>query len=464
MGSLSPKSIVAELDKYVIGQDQAKKMVAIALSNRERRKKLSAELRQGVVPKNILLIGPTGVGKTEISRCLAAIIDAPFLSVEATRFTEVGYVGRDVESIVHDLVEVAAAKVYRERVREVEKSAEKLASEKILDYLCRQAADDKERPAAVKKQQSVGGRTKAAGKGEPRSKARQRMAQMLADNQLEDHYIEIEVSAGGDAGDLLSSSLADLDDGDALFGDSGRNQRCPSNEGTQRRKVRVKEARRILAREETNKLLDFDQLLEQAVTLAQEDGVVFIDEIDKIVAPKVEIGRDVSGEGVQRGLLALLEGTSIVTRYGTVKTDHILFLAAGTFSQRKPTDLTPELQGRLPLQVELAPLTQHDFERILVEPQHALVRQYQALMETEDVKLVFAEDGIKEMARLAVHMNEHVENIGARRLQTLVEKVLEDLNFNAAERAGETVVVDADFVSKRVGPLVKEQALSQYIL
>jgi len=463
MGNLSPKAIVEELDRYIVGQKEAKKAVAVALCNRERRKKLPPELLQGVMPKNILLAGPTGVGKTEIARCLAATIDAPFLRVEATRFTEVGYVGRDVESIIHDLVEVCAAKAYQEKMREVESSAEKLAAEKILDCLCCQM-DGKSGRLMAKKRQAVGGSSNTTRKSaRPGIKTRQRVAKMLQDHQLEDQLIEIEIGNDDESREMLCPIRPELGETESVFGEFDRALRL-SAVGLQRRKVSVKEARRILVREEANKLLDFEQLMEQAVKRAEEDAVVFIDEIDKLVAPKIDMGRDVSGEGVQRGLLPFLEGATVVTRCGMVKTDHILFITAGTFYQNKPTDLTPELQGRFPLQVELDSLSEEDLGKILIEPQNSLIRQCEALLATEGVKLTFLEEGIREMARIAVMMKERMGNIGARRLHTVVEKTLEELNFTASERTGEMVIVDADYVSQQAGCLVKDESLGHYIL
>jgi ATP-dependent HslUV protease ATP-binding subunit HslU len=469
MGEFTPKTIVEELDKYIVGQKEAKKAVAIALSNRERRRKLPPEIRSDVIPKNILMIGPTGVGKTEISRRLAAMINAPFVKVEATKFTEVGYVGRDAESIVHDLVEMSARKVYHEQLKQVESNAERLASDRIVGYLYQQMTQ-KGRKVVEKGQQAPGARARIAKSppamtgGIPLSAVtRERLAKLLASNKLEDHFVEIEVSES-EAGGVFFDPRLDMElDGDPLwFDDPGRGGRGRS--GQRKKKVRVREARRILVREEANKLLDFDQVVDRAVTDTEENGLVFIDEIDKLCGPKMDMGRDVSGEGVQRDMLPLLEGTTVMTRYGPLNTEHILFIAAGTFSQNRPSDLIPELQGRFPLRVELNPLTLHDFERILTEPRNSLTNQYKALLATEGVTLEFAADGIQEIARLAVLMNERMENIGARRLFTIIEKLVEDLSFTASERMGERVVIDADYVSQQVGSLVKDENLSRYIL
>jgi len=468
MGELTPKSIVGQLDRYIVGQEEAKRAVANALCNRERRRKLPEEMRQDVIPKNILMIGSTGVGKTEIARRLAAIVDAPFLKVEATKFTEVGYVGKDVESIIHDLVEVSVDKVYHEELKEIETKAERLATQRIVGYLCRQMGQRKR--AVAKGQQAlssvskVGGKASiAAGDGGASNITRRQVAELLRNQQLEEQLIEIEVGEGVAAmGSIVEPSIGiDWEDADPLDefyeGVKGRG-------GQRKRKVRVKEARRILMREEANKLLDFDQVLEQAINRVEENGLVFIDEIDKIIGPKVDVGRDVSGEGVQRDILPLLEGTTVMTRHGAVKTDHILFIAAGTFSQNKPSEIIPELQGRFPLRVELKSLDQHDLERILTEPHNSLIKQYQALLATEGIDLVFTDDGIREITRLVVMMNERNDNIGARRLYTIMEKLLEDLSFSAAEIEDKQVVVDANYVFQQVGGLIKDENLSRYIL
>ncbi|MBM4445005.1 MAG: ATP-dependent protease ATPase subunit HslU [Chloroflexi bacterium] len=462
----TPRSIVEDLDRYVIGQQEAKRALAVALSNRERRRKLPPDIRADVMPKNILMMGPTGVGKTELARRVAGILDAPFTKVEATKFTEVGYVGRDVESIIHDLVEVSAAKVYREEVKQIESNAEKLATERIATYLYQQmATTDKQ----VKHEgRRVSGSIPKMQGPHPSWKGREtvtltraKLAKLLASRKLEDQLVEIEVSDPEPAGAGFDPRLEMDMVNDGVFGDC-RNQREPS--GERKRKVRVKEARRILTREEANKLLDYDQVVDEAMRRVEDDGVVFIDELDKICGPKLDLGRDISGEGVQRDLLPLLEGTTVATRYGPVKTDHILFVAAGTFSKSKPTDLIPELQGRFPLRVELNPLSQQDLETILVEPRNSLVKQYEALLATEGLSVVFTEDGVQEIARLATLMNERTENTGARRLFTIVEKLVEDLSFTAPERKGQRVEIDAPYVIEQVGDMVKDENLGRYIL
>lgn len=463
MENLTPRAIVRELDKYIVGQEAAKKAVAIALRNRERRWSLPREMKEEVMPKNILLIGPSGVGKTELSRRMAALMDAPFVVVEATKFTEVGYVGRDVESIVHDLVDTSVSHVYETKLKEVEGKAEKLANEKIVHYLYQQRVSKKKKLVAK-------GRTEVVTKSSTDSEeltpglAKRYLARALSGHKLEEEIIEIEVSPGADSpfADYRGGCYYGDDMGDPADEESGEGKRC--GPPRRRRKVTVREARRILSRQEANKLMDFDELGDVALKHAENYGVVFIDELDKLASPPIEIGRDISGEGVQRDLLPIIEGTSVMTRCGMIKTDHILFIGAGTFYRNKPSDLIPELQGRFPLRVELKALTQEDLEKILVEPQNSLCKQYQALMSTENVELTFAPEGVKEIARLAALMNERMENIGARRLHTIMEKVLEELNFTAGEQAGEKVVVDAAYVNSHMGDLIKNEDLSRYIL
>lgn len=476
MNNLTPRAIVRELDKYIVGQNGAKKVVAIALSNRERRRRLTPEMRQEILPKNILMIGPTGVGKTEVARRLAAIINAPFIKVEATNFTEVGYVGRDVESIISELVETAVMRNYEKKLKEVETKAEKLATEKIVDYLCKQWPRAIAK-AAVKVESALGFNAEeswpslASGKTSLRQRQhsprhRQLIASLVQGHHLEDQVIQIEVSSESES---AAYGLEDMplrlhpDEGTDPLGEMADNYRGYTRE-KRWRKVAIKDARRILAREAAKRLVDFDQIVEQAVEQAEESGVVFIDELDKLAGPRVEVGRDVSGEGVQRDLLPILEGATAMTRFGAVKTEHILFIGAGSFYQSKPSDLIPELQGRFPLRVELAPLNQADLKRILVEPRNALTKQYQALMRTEGVELAFAEDGLDEIARMATVMNERLENIGARRLYTIMEQALEELSFSAPEKAGQTIVVDAAYVSQRVANLIADEDLSRYIL
>lgn len=475
MSDLTPKRIVEELNRYIVGQDQAKRAVAVALCNRERRRKLDPQMQREVTPKNIILIGPTGVGKTEIARRMAALVNAPFVKVEATKFTEVGYVGRDVDSIVSELVESAVMKVYEEKLKEVEHKAESIASERLLNYVCQQLGDDTKKPVAPAgarrrkrdKQAMAAGTCLTVGPAPGRTasgRTRQKVSSMLQTRQLDDQLIEIEVyeepepmPSYGDYGGW------DAYDPKGEMAEGGEPARSYSGQ-KRRRRVSVREARRILTREEANKLLDYGQVVDNALREVEEDGVVFVDEMDKLVGPRVEVGRDVSGEGVQRDLLPLVEGTTVMTRYGPVKTDHVLFIAAGCFYRNKPSELIPELQGRFPLRVELDALSQEDLKRILMEPENSLTRQYQALLETERVNLEFTEDGISEIARLATVMNHKGDNIGARRLNTIVEKTLEDANFSAPEHAGETITVDSGYVSQHVGGMVKDDDLSRYIL
>lgn len=470
MDNLTPRAIVRELDKYIVGQEEAKKAIAIALRNRERRRWLSKEMREEVMPKNIVLIGPSGVGKTEVARRMAALVQAPFVMAEATRFTEVGYVGRDAESIIYDLVETSMTQVYEQKLKEVESKAQKLATEKIIHYLHQQLGLRRKKLAAKGQGSAVAVSTKratpqAATASEAVSPADKRLlGQLLSSHKLDEEIIEIEVSG------VAEAPYMDYRGG-YYYGEEGFDMPVGMGEGDKghsqqrrRRKVTVREARRILFRQEANRLMDFEELSEVALKMAENHGVVFIDEIDKLAAPSIEIGRDISGEGVQRDLLPIIEGTTVLTRYGPVKTDHILFVAAGTFYRNKPSDLIPELQGRFPLRVELKPLRQEDLERILVEPENSLCKQYQALLATESVELTFAPDGIREIARLAALMNERMENIGARRLHTIMEKVLEEINFSAEEKSGEKIVVDAAYVSSHVGDLVKNEDPSRYIL
>jgi ATP-dependent HslUV protease ATP-binding subunit HslU len=480
MKNLTPQSVVAELDKYIVGQTEAKRAIAVALRNRYRRQQLPPEIAREIAPKNLLLIGPTGVGKTELARRVAALADAPFVKVEATKFTEVGYVGKDVDSIVHDLVEASVQLVHEEKLKEVEARAETQATEKILNYLVQQLPVATRKVAA--KRGGAGAAQAAAEVAEspspplrprPISRAdkarlhreRDRLRALLQNKQLEDQIIEIEVGGeidrfetmlelGGPNPVEMSDAYSDFVE--AYNGVGGSRRRS--------RRVSVKEARRILTREEASKLIDMENVIEMAVQRAEASGVVFIDELDKVAGPRHEFGSDVSGEGVQRDLLPIVEGTTVSTRYGPIKTDHVLFVAAGSFYHNKPSDLIPELQGRFPLRVELKSLTEEDFRRILTEPENALTKQYIALLGTEGVTITFGDDAIAEIARLAVLMNERMENIGARRLHTIMERVLEEISFSAADHAGETIHIDADYVRARMADLIKDQDLSRYIL
>jgi ATP-dependent HslUV protease ATP-binding subunit HslU len=472
MKDLTPQQIVRELDRYIVGQHEAKRAVAIALRNRYRRLALPAEMQAEITPKNILMIGPTGVGKTEIARRLARLADAPFIKVEATKFTQVGYVGRDAESIVRDLMETAVGMVHEERASQVREQAVKMAEDRICDILLKKSYTDETivpRIASRAKVQSVGGgattttvKSSTTTTRRPnRHQARKIVAERLARNELDEQMIEIELEpedgypsvfefVAGIASDELSDGFPEL-----LGSPNGRRRS---------RQVSVKEARRLLTQEEANKLIDLDEVIERSTQRVEQSGVIFLDEIDKIVGSKVDAGPDVSGEGVQRDLLPIIEGSTVMTRFGPVKTDHILWIAAGAFHNAKPADLIPEMQGRLPLRVELAPLSEDDYKSILTQPENALTRQYEALLSVENLSLEFTNDGLEELARSAYRMNERVENIGARRLHTITERVLEDVSFRAPELAGETVTIDATFVRDKLADLIEDEDLNRYIL
>jgi ATP-dependent HslUV protease ATP-binding subunit HslU len=435
MTDFSPREIVSELDRFIVGQGDAKRAVAIALRNRWRRLQLDDRLREEVLPKNILMIGPTGVGKTEISRRLAKLAGAPFLKVEATKFTEVGYVGRDVEQIVRDLVEIAIGLTREKKRKDVKTRAEKAAEDRVLDAL-------------------VGANASASTKEAFRKK--------LRSGEMDDKEIEIEVQASGggtpmiDIPGMPGAQMGAISIGD-IFGKLGGSR-------TKTRRVTVHDSYEILINEESDKLLDTEQLTQEAIRAVENNGIVFLDEIDKICARDGRMGADVSREGVQRDLLPLIEGTTVATKHGAVKTDHILFIASGAFHISKPSDLLPELQGRLPIRVELKPLSRDDMRRILTEPEASLIKQYIALMATEGVTLEFSEDAIDAVADVAVAVNSSVENIGARRLQTVMERILDDVSFGAPDRSGETVKIDAAYVDKHVGDLAKNTDLSRFIL
>jgi ATP-dependent HslUV protease ATP-binding subunit HslU len=453
MDGLTPQRIVQELDRYIVGQADAKRGIAIAVRNRYRRQQLEQPMRDEVTPKNVLMIGPTGVGKTEIARRIAKLIDAPFIKVEATKFTEVGYVGRDVESIIRDLIEATVNKVQEQRQRDVRERAESLATERLIGYLCPSttAKDAREAPAAT------------AAEASRLKRRRKRVAEQLATQKLEEQLVEIEVDA-----DEPFAPVIEIDGGMSAEDMQETFHEFVASVATNRRRMRsvpVREARKILIEQEAEKLIDWEQVVDGARERVEQAGIVFIDEIDKVANGRSELhGADISREGVQRDLLPIVEGSTVQTRYGPVKTDHILFVAAGAFHHSKPSDLLPELQGRFPLRVELQSLTPAELERILREPENSLPRQYTALLETEDVHLEFTDDGIAELAHSAVAMNDRIENIGARRLTTVVEKVLDQVSFEAPERAGETLVIDGAYVKSRLGKLLESEDLAKYIL
>ncbi|MGC8954504.1 MAG: ATP-dependent protease ATPase subunit HslU [Fervidobacterium sp.] len=451
---LTPRQIVEELDKYIIGQKEAKKAVAIAIRNRIRRQRLPEEWRKEVVPKNILLIGPTGVGKTEIARRLAQISGSPFLKVEATKFTEVGYVGKNVDSMIRDLVEIAVNMVKQEKIKEVEPKVKSLVEERILDAL-----------VPTKKQSvpfaNIFGFQTVQEQPEEQDTRRRRaeLREKLANGELEDVEIEIDVEVNQPG--LGFIGMPDMEDMGIDFSQILGNI-LPKQK--RKRRMKISEARRILTPIESEKIIDIDEVIQKALGLAQERGIIFIDELDKVVGTGQSHGPDVSRQGVQRDLLPIVEGTTVTTRYGPVRTDYILFIGAGAFHMSKPTDLIPELQGRFPIRVELEPLKQEDFVRILTEPENALLKQYKALLYTEGIELDFTNDAINELARIAYHLNEKMENIGARRLYTVVEKVLEDIMFQAPEIEQKKIVIDKDYVTRKLDEIVKDENLSAYIL
>ena len=436
VSALSPREIVSELDRYVIGQKEAKKAVAVALRNRWRRQALSDEMRDEVLPKNILMIGPTGVGKTEISRRLSKLAEAPFIKVEATRFTEVGYVGRDVEQIVRDLIEIAIAMEKEKRRKEVKAKAELKAEEKVLDAL-------------------VGNKASVA--------TRESFRKRLRNGDLDNNEIEIEVQENNSG--LQSFEIPGMPGGNVGMVNLGDILgKSMGNKKGKKKKMNVKESHEILVAQESDKMIEEDKIIKEAKKTTEENGIVFLDEIDKVSARSDRVGGDVSREGVQRDLLPLIEGTTVSTKHGPIKTDHILFIASGAFQLAKPSDLLPELQGRLPIRVELNALNEEDFKRILKEPDNSLIKQYKELLKTENVNLVFTDDGIDKLANISAEVNSSVENIGARRLHTIIEKVLDDISFNATDRAGETVTIDEKYVNDNLGDLVRDTDLSKFIL
>jgi ATP-dependent HslUV protease ATP-binding subunit HslU len=451
---LTPREIVVELDKYIVGQAAAKRAVAVALRNRVRRQKLTPEMAEDVLPKNILMIGPTGVGKTEIARRLARLAGCPFIKVEASKYTEVGYVGRDVESMVRDLVETSIDMVREEKLDEVAERAEHAAEERVLDLLLPATPPPPPDTTNSSTQQIE------APRRDQMDRTREKLRAQLRDGKLDQRLVEVEVrERSTPAFEIVSSQGVeemDINVKDMLSGIFGQQKR--------RRRMTVAEAFDYLIQEEENKLIDMDQVTRLAVERAEQMGIIFIDEIDKIAGRESGHGPDVSREGVQRDILPIVEGTTVNTRYGMIRTDHILFIAAGAFHISKPSDLIPELQGRLPIRVELTALTEADFVRILTEPKNALIKQYVALLDTEGVKLNFSEDAIATLARYAVMVNEQTENIGARRLHTILEKVLDEISFEAPDLKKKNVKVDGAYVTKQLADIVKNQDLSRYIL
>ena len=436
VSALSPREIVSELDRYVIGQKEAKKAVAVALRNRWRRQALSDEMRDEVLPKNILMIGPTGVGKTEISRRLSKLAEAPFIKVEATRFTEVGYVGRDVEQIIRDLIEIAIAMERERKRKEVKAKAELKAEEKVLDSL-------------------VGNKASVA--------TRESFKKRLRNGDLDNNEIEIEVQ--NTSGGMQSFEIPGMPGGNVGMVNLGDILgKSMGNKKGKKKKMSVKESHDILVAQESDKMIEEDKIINEAKKATEENGIVFLDEIDKVSARSDRVGGDVSREGVQRDLLPLIEGTTVSTKHGPIKTDHILFIASGAFQLAKPSDLLPELQGRLPIRVELSALKEEDFIRILKEPDNSLIKQYKELLKTENVNLKFTDDGIDTLAKISAEVNSSVENIGARRLHTIIEKVLDDISFNATDRSGETITIDEKYVKDNLGNLVKDTDLSKFIL
>lgn len=440
----TPREIVSELDRYIIGQDKAKRAVSIALRNRWRRQRVSPELKDEIAPKNILMIGPTGVGKTEIARRLAKLAQAPFLKVEASKFTEIGYVGRDVESMIRDLTDIAIKLVTDEEKETVKTKAEDMAEERMLDLLFPKSPTDA---------------SNEEGESTSHTDTREKLRKLLRDGKLDERFLDIEVTSRNSPIQIFSPG--GMEEMDVNISDMIGNL-FPKK--TKKRKVKVPEAMEILIQEEAQKLIDMENVVNLAIERVEQSGIIFIDEIDKVAGRESSAGPDVSREGVQRDLLPIIEGCTVNTKHGMVKTDHILFVGAGAFHVSKPSDLIPELQGRFPIRVELEPLSKDDFVNILTQPKNALIKQYMELMQTENIELIFADDAINEIAETAQHVNESTENIGARRLHTILEKMLDDISFNAPDMTEEKIEIDASYVKDKIADIVKNRDLSRYIL
>lgn len=454
---LTPSEIVSELDRYIIGQHEAKRMVAIALRNRWRRQQVPEHLRDEIAPKNIIMIGPTGVGKTEIARRLARLAQSPFLKIEASKFTEVGYVGRDVESMVRDLTELGVSMVRNEEIESVKKKAEELAEEKLLDVLLPPKRNQETKEIEVT---DSGAFNAARNEADQADSTRQKLRKLLRKGALDDRYVELDVPDRSfpTIEIFAGTGMEDMDFNLREMLGSMLPQR------TKRRKVKIPEAREILVQQESQRLIDMDKVIKLAVERVEHSGIIFLDEIDKIAGRESGRGPDVSREGVQRDLLPIVEGSTVTTKYGMVRTDHILFIASGAFHIAKPADLIPELQGRFPIRVELKSLSKEDFIRILKEPANALIAQYESLLATEDVHLVFHEDAIEEIAELAYQVNSRTENIGARRLHTIMEKLLSEISFNAPDLKGQTIPITREYVQQILQEIIKDEDLSRYIL